>query len=564
MKEKIKDGIIILIFTLIVSIPLASNNLNIYRDDGIQHIARLMGTYQSITEGQTIPVIMSNFCNGFGYSWNIFYSPLTSYIPLIFRLFTSSFEIILKLFMVLLSFLSGIIMYTFVKKVTKNRFAGLLAAIIYIFAPYRLTDMYMRTAIAELASFVFLPLVFHGMYNIFNDEEKSTKKSLILTLGAVGLILTHTVITMYTAIICFIYVLINLKALRNKQVWKMLGINVLLILLLTSFYLLPLLEHKVSVEYEVFQEGRMERTSELIRNKVDPIDLIYTQKGEMNFEIGLVSILGVLLTAIAYKKIGKEYKKMYWFLLGTGIVCIIMSLRFFPFEHLPSVLKMIQFTFRLLEFSSFCFAFVAAVNYSVLIKNFSMKDAITLSTIAFLLSLTIVNNLSFEKQWTEDKLWPAVEVNENTRRVHAGCASFEYLPSKAFNNLNYIKQRENRAYILSGNAVIENEIKDGVNMIFDLYNVEENTVIELPYIYYLGYDVEAIDSEGKVNKIETFESENGFVAIQVPETAKRINVTYTGTTLMKITYIVFGITFIGVCGYLIINWHLKKKEKTKD
>lgn len=564
MKEKIKDGIIILIFTLIVSIPLASNNLNIYRDDGIQHIARLMGTYQSITEGQTIPVIMSNFCNGFGYSWNIFYSPLTSYIPLIFRLFTSSFEIMLKLFMVLLSFLSGITMYTFVKKVTKNRFAGLLAAIIYIFAPYRLTDMYMRTAIAELASFVFLPLVFHGMYNIFNDEEKSTKKSLILTLGAVGLILTHTVITMYTAIICFIYVLINFKALRNKQVWKMLGINVLLILLLTSFYLLPLLEHKVSVEYEVFQEGRMERTSELIRNKVDPIDLIYTQKGEMNFEIGLVSILGVLLTAIAYKKIGKEYKKMYWFLLGTGIVCIIMSLRFFPFEHLPSVLKMIQFTFRLLEFSSFCFAFVAAVNYSVLIKNFSMKDAITLSTIAFLLSLTIVNNLSFEKQWTEDKLWPAVEVNENTRRVHAGCASFEYLPSKAFNNLNYIKQRENRAYILSGNAVIENEIKDGVNMIFDLYNVEENTVIELPYIYYLGYDVEAIDSKGKVNKIETFESENGFVAIQVPETAKRINVTYTGTTLMKITYIVFGITFIGVCGYLIINWHLKKKEKTKD
>ena len=98
MKEKIKDGIIILIFTLIVSIPLASNNLNIYRDDGIQHIARLMGTYQSITEGQTIPVIMSNFCNGFGYSWNIFYSPLTSYIPLIFRLFTSSFEIMLKLF----------------------------------------------------------------------------------------------------------------------------------------------------------------------------------------------------------------------------------------------------------------------------------------------------------------------------------------------------------------------------------------------------------------------------------------------------------------------------------
>ena len=36
---------------------------------GVQHIARLMGTFQSIEENQKFPVIMSNFCNGFGYSW---------------------------------------------------------------------------------------------------------------------------------------------------------------------------------------------------------------------------------------------------------------------------------------------------------------------------------------------------------------------------------------------------------------------------------------------------------------------------------------------------------------
>ena len=188
MKKRIVDFIIILIFSLFISIPLISKDINVYADDGIQHIARLMGTYQTITEGECPPVIMSNFCNGFGYSWNIFYSPLTAYIPLIFSIFTSSFELMLKLFMVLCSFLSGIAMYSFVKKVTNNRPAGLLASIIYIFAPYRLTDMYMRTAIAELASFIFLPILFHGMYNIFNSEEKSIKKSLMLTFGAVGLI----------------------------------------------------------------------------------------------------------------------------------------------------------------------------------------------------------------------------------------------------------------------------------------------------------------------------------------------------------------------------------------
>ena len=67
----------------------------------------------------------------------------------------------------------------FVKKVTKNRYTGILAAILYILAPYRLTDMYMRIAISELTSFIFIPIVLHGMYNIFNVEEKSIKGSVM-------------------------------------------------------------------------------------------------------------------------------------------------------------------------------------------------------------------------------------------------------------------------------------------------------------------------------------------------------------------------------------------------
>ena len=65
MKIRIRNYIIILIFTIILSIPMMLSNFNVYGDDGVQHIARLMGTAQSISEGQIIPVIMANFCNGF-------------------------------------------------------------------------------------------------------------------------------------------------------------------------------------------------------------------------------------------------------------------------------------------------------------------------------------------------------------------------------------------------------------------------------------------------------------------------------------------------------------------
>ncbi len=549
MKEKIKDYLIILIFTLLVSFPLVSSNIDVYVDDGIQHIARLMGTFQSIVDdGELFPVIMSNFCNGFGYSWNIFYSPFTAYVPMIFRLFTDSYELILKLFMVLISFLSGIAMYEFTKKVTKNRYAGLLASALYIFVPYRLTDMYQRYAIAELASFIFLPITFHGMYNIFNSEEKSIKKSLVLTLGAVGLILTHIVMAMYVAIFCLIYLLINAKKLKDKEVLKMLGINILLIILLSSFYLLPMLEHRVNTEYEVFKNGRMENTATLIDSKTNVIDLIYTQDGKLVKEIGFVTLVGLLLTFIAYKKIDKSYKMIYWFSLITGIMCIIISLKIFPFEKLPEILKMIQFTFRLLEFSSFFFVFVAAVNYSVVIKDFQMKDVVVLTTICVLLFIPFVRRIDFKKDWKEEQLWPAVEVSNYTGRVHAGCATFEYLPSKAFNNLDYIKNRENAIYILEGYANIENERKLGSQMEFDISEIQENTKLELPYIYYLGYEV-IFENANEKEKIDVSESENGFVQINMQsKDAGKITVRYTGTILMKISYLISFLTLICIFG----------------
>lgn len=139
---------------------------------GIQHICRLIGTYQSLEENQSFPVIMSEFCNNFGYSWNLFYSPITAYLPLLFKLIGFSFIGCLKLFMFLVVFLSGIVMYFFTKDVTKNKKIAILAGIFYIFAPYRFTDMYLRNALAELTSFVFLPMIFWRFIWFIKTKEK--------------------------------------------------------------------------------------------------------------------------------------------------------------------------------------------------------------------------------------------------------------------------------------------------------------------------------------------------------------------------------------------------------
>lgn len=235
---------------------------------------------------------------------------------------------------------------------------------------------------------------------------------------------------MYTAIIAFVYVLINYKKLKYIEIVKKLAINILLIIVITSFFWAALLEHKMATEYEVFKEGRMERTEVLIAYKLNFSQLfITTQNGGMIYEIGWISIIGLILTPIILKRLKEhkntEFYKLYLFSLITGIICLIMTLKIFPFEKLPAILKMLQFSFRLLEFSSFFLAFVVAVNIAVISKKIKMKDVLIILIILMILTVLYIGNLHFlEEEYDENRLWPAVKVTENTRKSTCGLCKF--------------------------------------------------------------------------------------------------------------------------------------------
>jgi len=546
-EKEIINYILIIIASIIISIPLANKSLNIYRDDGIQHICRIIGTEQTLADKQFLPMIMSNLCNNFGYSWNIFYSPLTAYMSVMFRIFNFSYVNCLKLCMFVIVLLSGLTMYKLTFRITKNKKLATLASIIYILAPYRITDMYTRTALAELASFIFIPIVFEGLYIIVNEEKKSYK----LALGAAGLILTHQVIAMYTAIICFVYLIVFFKKLKSKTVLKNIGVNLLFCILMTSFYWVGLLQHYFSTSYEVFVPGRMEREEVLIFYKAKFSQLFITSSEQtMIYAIGLLSVIGLVLTPIAYKKIPEEYKKTYMFFLITGVILIGMTLSIFPFEKLPQALTMLQFTFRLFIFTSFFFAFVVATNFAILIKNFKTLDIVVLLTISILLLVPYKSKLDFNLKDNEERLINGVRITENTGRVHAGMASMEYLPTKAFKNLKYIANRKYEVIVLDNNeAVISDYTKQASNMNCKISNINKETTIELPYIYYLGYRVYADGQE-----IKYTESDNGFIQINIAKDSQ-IKVKYLGTNEMLISYAISIISFATI---IVLN------HKNKD
>ena len=93
MEGKLKNItyiLIILIVSLILCIPLLWKDLNVYYDDGIQHIARAYSTALSIKNHENTTVL-SNLANEFGYSWDLFYGPFSTILILFSKLFTSTF-----------------------------------------------------------------------------------------------------------------------------------------------------------------------------------------------------------------------------------------------------------------------------------------------------------------------------------------------------------------------------------------------------------------------------------------------------------------------------------------
>lgn len=522
--------------------------------DTIYHISRTVGTEIAVKEGQILPLITSNFVNNFGYSWNIFYPPLPIYIMMAIKIVLGSYVKALNILIFLTVALSGIFMFQFVKKVTESSKIGLLAAILYILAPYRLVDIYIRGALGEVMAFMFIPLVFNGLYNIIEEDGK---RHYIVAIGAIGLLLSHNISTLLTIIACIIYMLLNIKKIFNKKVIKYLVINVCFILAIVMFFYGPMLQNKTFTDYAVFNELKGS-VSGLHDHSVYLYQLLFgkmqyqwsyslndanSQNLDMCFAIGLTLIVPIIFTPFVYKNITKKKRKLYLTMLGLGVLFAFLSTTIIPWNKLPKFMGFIQYTYRFLLMATFFLSIVAAINVSKLMEKLELKTIMIYTMIA----LMYITPLLQEAQIIKGLDWKGfynTEKIEEGQKFSSFCATYEYLPSKAFNNKDYIANRTQQPVLQEGNCNISESQKNKLEMTFKVSNVEEDTKVELPYIYYQGYTAK-LNGE----KLEISESDNGFVQISIKQGQEgQVEVKYTGTVLY---YICLAISITGTISFII-------------
>ncbi len=562
--DKMIHYILIFFAAIIAVIPLI--NLRIYgTHDGFIHLLRIIGVDNIIKSGEFPPYIYSKFCDGFGYAINVFYPPIVTYIPLLFKLFFKHYYTCLKIYSFITILVSGFAMYKLVEEISDKREIALISAIFYIFIPYRLATIYTRFAIGEFSAYMFFPMVFLGLYNLLN---KDGKKHYFITIGAAGLMLTHTISTEYTAIFSLIYILLNFKKLRNREVIKKLLINIIFILLISAFFLIPLLEYKLYADYTMFSTVSMFGTGEYVSGTGLKIIQLFKdiEPGGVSFELGITFIILSILGIFTFWKMKKEYKEIYLTFLVIALISIFMATEYFPWKFMPDVLCTLQFAWRMLAFFEFSMSILIAFNLFTLITIISKNVNGLLVALSIILVILTMQKINYDYRYEEKKIYNDKEYEQSIEakeKLSYMSINRDYLPVKATKTQqDYIGIRENRVYVLSGDAKIENENKNNIKLTFMVKDAKQNTMLELPYLYYPGYEVK-IKVDNLEEKLETFESDYGFIATKLPQDIRQaeIIVEYKGTILEKISFVVSLMAIIAFITYIIYS---KRKDRLNE
>ncbi len=527
-----RNRIMFLVFLALLSSASIFTTTLKYGHDLLFHLSRIKGIKESF-EIELFPCIYSNYLNGYGYANPLFYPDIFLYIPAFIHYIGIDIYTSYKIFLFLINLFSIITMYISVKGISKNNYASIISSIIYAFASYRLVDVFSRSAIGEALAFIFAPLVIYGIYEIIYEDYK---KFYILVIGMSGLILSHVLSTFIICLLLLVFVIINFREFVNeKQRIKYLIISALITLLITSYFIFPMLEQMISGEFVFNNVSRISK----IASRTIPfyalfLEIILHTKPWMPAGIGIVFIYLIIQK---FKSKIKDRFLTECFIIG--IVCLFLSSNLFPWKIFESIFSIIQFPWRLFFITTLLLSIAGGILISKICKNEKAKLnklllIFCLSSIS-LISITI--NTIFDKDIT-------------LKNYHLGFK--EYLPLKV--DLKYIKNRGN--VITSNNNISFTHKTIDNKIIVDFTNEYDDTNIELPLIYYKGYGAKI---ENK--KLNVKESENGLVLVEIGSIDKgTIIVKYIKTPTI---YISRGISIISTITFLIylIN---RKNKKVKD
>ncbi len=385
--EKMKSKlffILVLLLGFMVILDLFHAGLPITHD-GQDHVARIANFYTSLAEGNIIPRWAGNLNWGYGHPILEFLYPLPSYTASFFHFVGFSLIDSVKFVFGLGIILSGIFMFVWLAEFLGPE-ASLVGSILYMLAPYRLVDLYVRGDIGENLAFAFMPF---ALYFILKLSRK-VKAHYILAVasGIALLILSHNAISLiFMPFIVFYGLFIGFYTKEKKRYFLNFAFSVVLGLGLSAFFWIPgLLEAKYTLRNIVTKGGYLANFVNLESIFYGPWN--YGISGQFTVQYGIMQWLFIIISpfVVIYLKLKKNkdliilYSLIIYLLLATFIMFPQSNFIWSRFI----ILQNFQFPWRFLGIIVFSSSFIAALVYSKM-PNKIQKYAIVLFIILFLL-----------------------------------------------------------------------------------------------------------------------------------------------------------------------------------
>jgi hypothetical protein len=339
-------------------LPLFLNGLPLSHD-GPLHVLRLVLLDHHIHQGTFFPRWMPEMFRGLVYPLLNFYGPFVYYLLEFFYLVGQDIASAFMAVYAILLLAAGAGMYLFALSVfgSRRRWAALVAATAYMYAPYLLTNLYVRGAIAELGAQAWLPWVFWSTRRLLTAERPSRYVvAVALSLG--GLAVTHNITLLFTPVILGWYAL--LLWWRTGRSAARLGWMALAIAAaagISAFFWLPVIierQYLADTTYQITRAGLLAHswTGSTFVN----LSVVYHLNGQVPFRLGLMQLVFALAGILVAGRRDAEWLYFIVLMVLTGIGISVWSV---PVWLGNKTLLIAQFPWRLLTFMTLSMALFA-------------------------------------------------------------------------------------------------------------------------------------------------------------------------------------------------------------
>ncbi|MEX2028050.1 MAG: hypothetical protein WD988_00940 [Candidatus Curtissbacteria bacterium] len=435
MTKNIVPILIIFISSLILSIPLFKPGFYTVHDD--QQFARLYEFDKSVKSGQFPVRWVQDLGFGFGYPLFVFYPPFVYLLGEAFHLMGAGFVDSIKLVFYVSIFGSGVAMYILTKEFW-GKIAALTSAIFYMIAPYRALDIYVRGALAESFSFVWLPLILWSYHKL-----QKTQKSVYIAICGILLALlmiTHNLIFMPFMLILGLFIPFLLVTTTNPKRFILQAITSFILgISLSAFFWIPALYEK---QFTIVDQLLLVNLADFRIHFVYPQQLWNWPWGfggstagladGMSFKIGKLHIIVALgavglamLHQMAIKTKSKKDFHLTYLFFGLFAFSAFMTTSYsFIIWDLVPPLGYLQFPWRFLTFATLASAVLAGVFiYFLRLQILRIVFLILFIILLFLPNLKLFKPQAYRHNLSDGAVTAKENINWDVSR-----SSFEYVP----------------------------------------------------------------------------------------------------------------------------------------